>query len=781
MRRLMAAVLLSLCALVWVEARAVQVELQVLDETGQPCPARVHVRNSLCQPYPGYADSSLMSHIALGGYFYTPGTVVMELPAGLTRILVGRGFEYRPVQIIPDVQRDTCFVIRLEKVFDMRSRDWFSGDTHVHSQHYVRDCGWLPDPDDWPDETWEAADDEVPGLRDSFPVTPEGVLRVAQAEDLAQSWVLDSWYEFTGGPHALSTPEHGLYFCTEYRNHAYGHVAFLGQKRWLGDTCCRPPLPAYPMLHHIWGYWIPGWDEGMSLCHPQTGVDFFDESLWPGLGLGRELPVLAALERLDQLDIAAYSNEPDVFVQDWYRLLNCGIVVPPSAGTDALINSYGSRPAGGYRVYVKEQPGGGHSHDRWMEGLKAGRCFVTDYPLIPHFAVDGVEMGGQIELPEAGTVEVSFRVECVLPLANARIIRNGATVFQTHLPSTPSGTEYEAIVPVPVDESCWLALRVDGATGLKHATSTELFAHTAPVQIFLAGAEQRSQVDAGYFLDWLDSLWMWVQLRDNWTYSWQPTQVLLRIDQARAVFAEVFTEPPLAFALLAPALGDTFRFNEDIAFDWTDANDPEPGDRVCYYLEVALEDSTFSDPQVFGPLWQSFYRQVEHGLNFNLRHYWRVFAVDRGGSRVLSEPPWMWYYVSGEMSAVGAGSPRDAALAAEVGSLHQLSVWPNPAGDRVWFRLETPPVGSLGFEILDVCGGCVACGAWDAGNGPSGGRFGAARFTPVAPGVFSWDARNTAGQRVPSGCYWLRVRTPASARAGAGGGQSTVKPIHLLR
>ncbi len=777
MQRTAAIFLLSLCAWLCCESRAVPVELQVKDATGELCSARVHVRTSTCQSYPGYADSALMSHSTLGGYFYTPGRVAMNLPAGLTRILVGRGFEYRPVEITPDIQDTTVLVIRLDKAFDMRSRGWYSGDTHMHSQHYVGEGGWPLDPDLRPEATEDGAGDERPGTRESYVVTPEGVRRVALAEDLAQSWLLDGWYEFTGGPHALSTPDNGIYFCTEYRNQAYGHVAFLGQKRWLGETCCAAPLPAYPMLYHIWGNWLPDWDEGMSLCHPHNGAAFFDPSIWPGGGLGRELPVLAALDRLEALDLATYSNTPNVFVQDWYRLLNCGVMVPPSAGTDAMLNAYAMRPAGGYRVYVKEQPGAGHSHDRWMEGLKAGRCFVTDYPLIPRFTVDGVEMGGRVDLAEPGTVEVSFRVECVLPLSTATVIRNGATALQVNLPATQSGTEYETTFSLPVNQSCWLALRVDGTTDLRHAASTELFAHTAPVQIYLAGAAQRSQVDAGYFLDWLDSLWTWAQLRDNWTYWWQPMHVLLRINEARAGFAEAFTQPPLSFALLSPAWADTFYYNEDIAFDWDDAIDPEPGDRVCYYLEIAVEDSTFAQPHVVGPLWESYYRQVEHGLSFNLPHYWRVFAEDRAGSRIVGEPPWMWYYVSGELSDAGGEPPGHPGTAGGGAVPSLLSPWPNPTGGRVWFRCDAPPDADLRFDILDVGGGRVAGGAWGAGAGVSRGSFGQARISPIAPGVFSWDGRNSAGQRVPSGCYWLRARAAGSA----GAGQPAAKPILVLR
>jgi hypothetical protein len=780
--RLSASVLvLGIIAIGCAQSRAAQVELRVLDSTGQPCPARVHLRDSHNHPYPGYADSALMSHSSLGGFFYTPGSLTMDLPTGQTKILVGRGFEYRPVEVTVEIQSDTSFVIRLDKPFDMRSRGWFSGDVHMHSQHEHDDGGSSPDPEAWmgPATDWDG--EETLGNRDTYFVTPEGVRRVALAEDLAQSWLLDSPYEFTGGPHALSTAEAGIYFCTEYRNQAYGHASFLGQKTWLGQWCCGPPHPAYPMLIHLWWSWGPEWDEAMVLCHPQTGGDFFDDSGWPGLGLGRELPVQAALDRVEALEIASYSNDPDVYLLDWYRLLNCGLVVPPAAGTDALLNAFEARPAGGYRVYVKEQAGVEHSYAWWLEGLKAGRCFVTDYPLIPRFTVNGVEMGGQVDLAEPGDVQVSLRIECVLPLSSARIIRNGETALQMDLPSTSSGTVVDTIVTVPVDRSSWLALRVDGTTILKHATSNQLFAHTAPVQVAIGGAPRRSAVDAGYFMDWLDSLWMFVQIRDHWQFSWQPTEVLARINETRGIFGEAFTEPPLPCGLLTPAWGDTFFYGESISYDWTDATDPEPGDRVCYYLEVSVDDSTFADPDAIGPLWQSHHQPMEPSMVFNLPHYWRVFSEDRGGNRTLSEPPWMWYYVSGDPSGAPEEPPGNPVAGGGDGDLRLLSVWPNPAAGRVLFRLGAAPAGGFRFDVLDVCGGRVAGGVCGPGQGGGRGVSGEPGVTLIAPGVFSWDGRDSAGQHVPSGCYWLRLRAPAWPGAETQGRQEVVRSVLLLR
>ncbi len=751
------AICVALALLLIAQAHGAQVTLRVEDGLGETIPARLHVRDGLGQSWPGYADSALMSHSRLGGYFYCPGEVVMDLPPGEADIVVGRGFEWRPATLAPMIHGDTSIVVTLEKPFDMRARGWFSGDTHLHTQHPVEDGG--PE-------------------RDSYPVTPEGARLVGLAEDLAQTWFLDGLYEFTGGPHELSTPELGLYFGAEYMNQVCGHVAMLGQKQWYDSWCCAPPHPVFPLLSHLWDLWTPEWDEALVLLHPQTGGDFFADEGWPERGLGRELPVLAALDRLESVDLAAYSNDPDVFLEDWYRLLNCGLDQACSAGTDALLNAYDARPAGGYRVYVREHPYVTHDCSWWVEALKAGRSFVTNYPLIPNFAVGGVERGEHLPLPTAPVdVPVSFRIESVLPVATATLIRNGEAVVTIDLPGGPAGTVVDTALAMTVDQSCWVALRVDGSTDLRHATDTHLFAHTAPIYVDIAQTPRRSTLDAGYFLDWVDSLWIFVEERDNWTNPLMREWVLEKLDGARAFYREAFVEPPSPAQLLAPAPGDSVEEGAPIQFVWAASQDPEPGDRVTYRFEFSVDDSTFADPLVVEPLEEPTHLMSEPVLEANLRNYWRVFSLDRGGHATLSEPGFCWFVMPGEP----ARAPEDPQGYAGSAEPTRLSVWPTPATGHVRFRLEGPPSGGCELEILDVCGRTLARLVVREGGEISGDRIGEPTLRREGPGVYAWNGCDPRGRPVGSGCYWLRLRAKAAREHGEGAILRIVKPILMLR
>ena len=69
----------------------------------------------------------------------------------------------------------------------------------------------------------------------------------------------------------------------------------------------------------------------------------------------------------------------------YYHILNCGLRIPPSAGSaSGVLNN----PVGYNRVYVHLGPD--CSYARWWEGLRAGRSFVTNGPLLR------VQAGGQL-------------------------------------------------------------------------------------------------------------------------------------------------------------------------------------------------------------------------------------------------------------------------------------------------------------------------------------------------------------------------------------------------
>jgi hypothetical protein len=708
--------------------QAAQVTLITQDEAGDPLPARLHVVDALGGIFPGYPDSTYLSHDRLGGYFYTAGTMLMDLPTGPTRIGALHGFEHDPFEGVVTIQGDTTLVITLPRRFNLRGLGWYGGDIHTHTIHAPVD----------------------------FEVSPHAVLRIAEAEDLKMIWVLDSGHEFTGGDHQVSTWENIIYYTVEYRNQAYGHAALLGLVTHFGDWCCGPPnLPAYPMLTFIHDEWMPGYGQAMCLAHPHTGGDFFNDETWPGVGLGRELPVMAALGTLDALELASYSNNPDLFLDDWYGLLNCGLRVSPAAGTDAVLCNYHAPPPGGHRVYVYEGLDQSHDSGRWTEALKAGRSFVTNFPLIPLFEVDGVMPGEDLLLDQAGEVEVAFRIESIFGLDAADLIFNGAPLLSIPDPcGNPAGV-LDTTLTVPIAESGWLALSVTGQTDAWGPVTPDLYAHTAPVYLTVPDSEVSSTVDAGYFMDWVDSLQIFVDLRGNWSGT-QRQEVMAALQATRHLLRTAFQVAPEPFALISPEENEEIVLDEVIEFDWEMNGDIEPGDRIEYILEVA--DNPDLLPLILGIRCEAPPQQIAaQWLSPNTDYWWRVRALDRGGNITVSTPPsspfrtglWVSDVVTGEGGDISEEAGRPA-----VGP--HVVIWPAPVTERLNLQIFPPNAEVARMRILDSSGRVVR-----EGHGPDAPLRSGLRRS--GPGFFAGRLQDSFGVPLATGRYWIQLEGHAGA------------------
>lgn len=726
---LLFAIVTALCLLSPLPALAVSVGLRVIDPGGRDVPARVHLKDGSGAFIPGLPDNELLSHQNwpwMGGYFYAPGdTVWVDMAPGTARIEVGRGCEWVPARLQPVITGDTVITVTIRPAFDPQTEGWFCGDSHTHGSHNPVD----------------------------YPISPETARRVAQAEDLNMLWLLDDADHFVGAPDPVSTGETILYYSFEYRHQACGHVEMLGSKSAMNWGCCVPPASVVPLLSQIWEAWAPAWDEAMCLGHPETGADFLYDSGWPGWGLGREFPVLATAGKVDGYGIASYSNNPEVALASWYDALSCGYAVAPTAGTDAVLCSYWGRPPGGYRVYVKEA-GGPHSAARWVEGLKAGRVFVTNYPLIPLFTVNGVEAGGVVDILSGGPhVEVQWRIDSVLPVTTLEILFNGLVAATVPLGGVPGQQTWSGSYALPVSESGWIALRVKGITDRQLAVNSDLFAHTGIVRLRVDGNRPVQPAAAGRFYDQADSLEMFVELRGGWQNQQQRLMVLNRIQAARDSLARHFAQPPAAFDLLSPADGESIYAADGPRLVWSAAIDPDPGDHVRYEVQLA-DDPDFTSALPPLVLDSTSVPVAQLGLTSDAFHWWKVRAFDRGGNNVPSSPTARSFYLGSATAGVEIAGPDGGEPATPgtdgggrgAGERCRLVLHPNPSHGWTWIEVRGglaendagAPVGRL--ELYDAAGRRL-------------------RTLQTARSQTLWDGRDDRGHVVPSGTYWVRLTT----------------------
>ena len=134
--------------------------------------------------------------------------------------------------------------------------------------------------------------------------------------------------------------------------------------------------------------------------------------LWCHNGRGMEAPVAAALGKLDAFNLFDPSWK-DLEYDIWYHLLNCGIPLPASTGTDWFI-------CANNRVYV--QTDGEFTYESWLRGLQAGRTFITNGPAL-FLNLDGESPGSTIESPNGRPRTVSGQItwQSHYPLNTVRI------------------------------------------------------------------------------------------------------------------------------------------------------------------------------------------------------------------------------------------------------------------------------------------------------------------------------------------------------------------------
>ena len=178
----------------------------------------------------------------------------------------------------------------------------------------------------------------------------------------------------------------------------------------------------------------------------------------------------------------------------YYTLLNAGFPIVPTAGS---ANGVHPVPAGFSRVYV-HQPNG-FSYDKWLDGLKRGRSFVTTGPML--FAkVNGQLPGTTITLDrDGGEVTINGEVISETPVSFLEILVNSQPVLKVRArpKATPSGAHQITFsAELPIKTSAWIAVRC-----FEERPGGRLrFAHTGQWSIDIPGKPLRSSPEEKEYL-----------------------------------------------------------------------------------------------------------------------------------------------------------------------------------------------------------------------------------------------------------------------------------------
>ncbi len=501
-----------------------QVHIRLLAAGGEPGVARISV-----------TDDEGMSHAPAGGwisaddgfdrrerpfeahYFHARGEAIVEVPAGRVRVEILNGFdralETREIQVQAGGSTEVISHLSDGRWPVPDEAHWASGDAHVHMNY----GGWYRN-------------------------DPAHLLLQAQAENLflVNALIVNKEQRFPdieyNGRHIdpVSTREtvilHGQEFHTSY----WGHLGLMG----IRDGIILPGYAGYP--NTAAASLVPTNTQVADLAHARGALvgyaHPFDEPQDPfdkHQSQTSSLPVDVALGKVDYLEVVGFADHRST-AQVWYRLLNLGFRIPAAGGTDAMANYASLRgPVGMNRVFVR-MPEGAPDADQWLAGLKAGRSFATNGPLLG-FSLGGQAIGDELRLDGPAAVDFRVRMRSIVAVDHLDLVCNGKPVRSFVRGKPIDQGDFRG--RVELHDSGWCVVSASSDGGRYPVLDNYVYATTSPVYVTVNGRKPRSPQDARYFEAWIDRVGEATQAWPDWNSEAEKEAVLENLAKARAVYS----------------------------------------------------------------------------------------------------------------------------------------------------------------------------------------------------------------------------------------------------
>jgi len=427
-------------------------------DTGEALPARIHLAGPDAKPVRAANDLPFWhDHVSAAG------STMFNVPPGRYAVTVERGPEWSSESGVIEVAAGhaaTSASFALVRLVNLPVEGWWPGEMHIHR-----------------------------------PLDQAELLM--RAEDLHFGQVISWWNaanSWTNNP--LPAPVLKQFDGNRFVHQLGGEderdggaLLFFGLGRPIDITAGKQHFPSslgYAQQAKAAGAWIDlekpfWWDVPMWIAHgigDSIGIannHMHRSGVYPGEAWGRAR------------DLAMYPGVRGngLWTQAiYYHLLNSGIRIPPSAGAASGVLP---NPVGYNRVYV--QFDGEPTMAKWLAGVKAGRTFVSNGPLL-RVKANG-QLPGHVFQVDKGSLDLTIegQLDSRDPIERVELVRNG------------HAEEIQLPAKVTLNESGWFLVRAFAT-----ATNTFRFASTAPFYVELRGAKQspKQREAADFFVKWCD-------------------------------------------------------------------------------------------------------------------------------------------------------------------------------------------------------------------------------------------------------------------------------------
>ena len=344
--------------------------------------------------------------------------------------------------------------------------------------------------------------------------------------------IMGRWGDLTGEDWEGSTSDHILRYAQEFRG-SYGHVGLLGVSEFImpliGGTRGSPYpsdglkltyLDSIRALGGIGGFMHPYTRNNGNVGTPEGAAQ-------------SDIPIHALLGRGDFYDLVSIASDEMNSAQIYYHMLNVGVRLPATGGTDNFSNVWRDPSGGTARTYARID--GGLSWSSWIEAVRAGRTVATNGPLL--FAtIGGQEPGATLD--PADRVEVSVELTTLAPVEAVEIIVDGE-VRHTR-PVAEGEDRLEFTESVPTEGARWIAVRARGPKA-RYSGDDYAFAHTSPVYFDGVPPNQASRNSAEFLtsvireiLGQVEDRDAFVRPQDRAVYRSEVESALRRLEEVRS-------------------------------------------------------------------------------------------------------------------------------------------------------------------------------------------------------------------------------------------------------
>jgi hypothetical protein len=548
-------------------APSVPLTFRVKDADGSPATAGFVIRDAQGRVYPSQAKRR-RPDFAFHPQIYRADGESIRLPKGAYTIECSRGPEYLAERRTLTLGAEPATAeFALRRWIDPSKLGWWSGDHHIHAAgcaHYEK-----------PEEG----------------VYPPDMLKHIVGEDLKVGATL-TWGPgfdfqkqfFTGKTDKVSVYPYLIRYDIEvsgFGSHNSGHLCLLrlkeqmypgGESKTHWPTLCLNTLRWAKRQGAVCGPAHSGWGLGLQTEQlPTYEIPPFDSigAIEYIVDVTHEVPGPDGTP-VPAVDFLSHGDTPYVWEHNiWYHTLNAGFRTRISGETDFPC-IYGERVGLG-RSYVKLD--GKLDYDQWCEGIRQGRCYVSDgRSHLMDFAVNGVGVGSEgseLRLETASKVTVTAKVAAMLPerpepsmkpysevIARAQgkgsrwanelkpfwhverarigdtrdvkveIVVNGYPVASKTVRA--DGATAELSFEVPLERSSWVAMRILGT------------AHTNPVFVVVGGKPIRaSRRSVEWCLKSVEQCWL---QKERFVAPAEKQDAIAAYEHARTVYRKLLAE-----------------------------------------------------------------------------------------------------------------------------------------------------------------------------------------------------------------------------------------------